>query len=225
MKHQRFFCETCQVELAHLRIHNRGVRHRQAKRLQALLSQNCMTFSEIGKRVGLSRERVRQIAKSMPGIDAGFKRMKICTFNRLESEFEDHPVLGQIKELAAAHAVQVQPVIMRQGCHQVIAKRQILASGVLCSVRGGSMYGRTVRISQRSIDPRIPFVIVYVQHGPTMVIPSSRYPANGIGFVLESKRGYHKPEYTRKHDWIGYIDAWHLIKDYATLRQKDGEAT
>ena len=64
--------------------HTKGVFHKQSGRIRALLAENCLTFTEIGSRLGVTRERVRQIAKILetaPGVE----RMKTCTLNRHKS--------------------------------------------------------------------------------------------------------------------------------------------
>src|SRR5262245_3499655 len=61
------------------KLHTQSTYHRQAKRIKALLAQECMTLEEIGKRIGVTRERVRQIAQLI-GVDTSpASRTTVCT--------------------------------------------------------------------------------------------------------------------------------------------------
>jgi hypothetical protein len=61
--------------------HQRGTRCQNGARLKALLAEGCLTFSQIGQRLGLTRERIRQIAKNM-GFESGRERMSTCTLKK-----------------------------------------------------------------------------------------------------------------------------------------------
>lgn len=55
------------------RPHRLSVYHRQHRRIKRLLSNNSLTFADIGDKFGITRERVRQIAKQL-GIPSGRQR-------------------------------------------------------------------------------------------------------------------------------------------------------
>jgi hypothetical protein len=64
------------------RIHRAGSLHKNARRIRALLSTPCITLQNIGDRIGISRERVRQIARSV-GIDtSNAARRSVCVVNK-----------------------------------------------------------------------------------------------------------------------------------------------
>ena len=77
------YCEVCRFELKErgYRRHTISVFHKKAKLLRAMLERNCITHSEIAKRIGLSRERVRQLALRMGFVD-GRSRHAICRVER-----------------------------------------------------------------------------------------------------------------------------------------------
>lgn len=81
-KPPKIACPICgqQVRSSQSSLHRQGVFHQQSQRIKALLDQECMTFTEIGDRLGVSRERVRQIAKELGII--GQPRKMVCTIRR-----------------------------------------------------------------------------------------------------------------------------------------------
>lgn len=68
-----------------LKFHRKGVLHRNYKRITTLLAIDCMSFDEIGKRVGVTRERMRQFAKIL-NVTPGNKRRTICAIKRHSSD-------------------------------------------------------------------------------------------------------------------------------------------
>lgn len=65
-------------DMRHVNSGNDPSPHRE--RILALVKAKCLTYSEIGNRVGLSRERVRQIAKQAGY--CGRERVRSCTLER-----------------------------------------------------------------------------------------------------------------------------------------------
>lgn len=59
------WCPQCQVPVSRLRVHRRSLLHRKAKRLRALLTSDCLAFREIGRRLGVSRESIRLMARTL----------------------------------------------------------------------------------------------------------------------------------------------------------------
>lgn len=80
-------CEECGLQVtgtARAR-HLVSVYHRRARRIRALLSQDCLSFSQIGKRVGVTRERVRKIAGHLKVSDGRY-RQSVCAITRIEAD-------------------------------------------------------------------------------------------------------------------------------------------
>src|SRR2546423_13223807 len=86
---KRVTCECGQVLLkgfAESKKHRRSVFHRQHRRIKKLLSSNCVSFTEIAARLGVNRERIRQIADTLE--IKGRPRRKICMLGRRTREIE-----------------------------------------------------------------------------------------------------------------------------------------
>lgn len=77
------YCEICRFELKEraFKRHTLSVSHRKAKLIRAMLERNCITHAEIARRIGLTRERVRQLALQM-GFADGKSRHAICKIER-----------------------------------------------------------------------------------------------------------------------------------------------
>lgn len=76
--------------------HRKSLLHCRAARLRALLD-TCLNFSLIGRRLGVSRERVRQLAASL-GYKPGRERRTLCRLKRREEEFIESPMIAALKE-------------------------------------------------------------------------------------------------------------------------------
>lgn len=97
------FCESCQASYSADRRHLKSVIHRKGRRIRALLAQDCLTFDEIGRRIGVTREYVRQLAQRM-GSEKGHDRQRSCTVSRREIKKlqvpQTHPkLMGRLRQL------------------------------------------------------------------------------------------------------------------------------
>jgi hypothetical protein len=81
------YCQTCRLELdtRGFKRHTLSVFHRKARLIRAMLERNCITHAEIARRIGVTRERVRQLALQL-GFADGRSRHAICRMERLRKE-------------------------------------------------------------------------------------------------------------------------------------------
>ena len=84
------YCGVCRFQLKKRGFarHTVSVAHRKAKLIRAMLERNCITQAEIARRVGLTRERVRQLAQQM-GFADGRSRHAICRIERRRKEMAE----------------------------------------------------------------------------------------------------------------------------------------
>lgn len=77
------YCQTCRfaVDERRFNLHTRSIVHRKAKLIRAMLERNCITHADISRRIGVTRERVRQLALQM-GFADGRSRHAICRMER-----------------------------------------------------------------------------------------------------------------------------------------------
>ena len=84
------------------RYHRLSVYHRQHRRIRGLLSNNSLSFSDIGDRLGITRERVRQIAWQL-GMKSGRQRQEQRVLHRRMSAWHERrghrELVAKCKEL------------------------------------------------------------------------------------------------------------------------------
>jgi hypothetical protein len=80
------------------RYHGLSVYHRQHRRIKGLLSNDSLSFADIGDRLGITRERVRQIAQQL-GRATGRERREQHAMDKRMSAW--HQRKGQLAEWAS----------------------------------------------------------------------------------------------------------------------------
>jgi len=95
------YCQTCRFELDNrgFKRHTLSVFHRKAKLIRAMLERNCITQAEIARRIGVTRERVRQLALQL-GFADGRSRHAICRMERRRKEMAEFFVEAQKRGFA-----------------------------------------------------------------------------------------------------------------------------
>jgi len=90
------YCQTCRLELDKRGFHRHtlSVVHRKGKLIRAMLERDCITHAQIARRIGLTRERVRQLALKM-GFADGRSRHAICRMERRRKEMAEFFVQAQ----------------------------------------------------------------------------------------------------------------------------------
>ena len=90
------YCQICRLEVdkSFFKRHTLSVVHRKAKLIRAMLERNCITHAEIARRIGVTRERVRQRALQM-GFADGRSRHAVCRMERRRKEMAEFFVEAQ----------------------------------------------------------------------------------------------------------------------------------
>ena len=123
------YCQTCRLEVdkRFFRRHTLSVAHRKAKLIRAMLERNCITHAEIARRIGLTRERVRQRALQM-GFADGRSRHAVCRMERRRKEMAEFFVEAQrrgfaVEPLGAKSAyINGKLCVQRKACWHDITK-------------------------------------------------------------------------------------------------------
>ena len=129
MTNSRRYCQTCRLELDKrgFKRHTLSVFHRKAKLIRAMLERNCITHAEIARRIGVTRERVRQLGLQM-GFAAGRSRHAICRMERRRKEMAEFFVEAQkrgfaVEPLGTRSAyINGKICVQRQACWHDIGK-------------------------------------------------------------------------------------------------------
>src|SRR5437879_7923570 len=96
MSNTKRYCQICRLELDKCGFHRHAlsVIHRKGKLIRAMLERDCITHAAIARRIGLTRERVRQLALQM-GFADGRSRHAICRMERRRKEMAEFFVQAQ----------------------------------------------------------------------------------------------------------------------------------
>jgi Sigma-70, region 4 len=194
-------CPQCQVSFLRPNDHRRGVLHRKCQRLRALLARDCLTFREIARRMGVSQERIRQIAQQL-GAKTGHARRKDCT--RAHSKLPTH--LDRIVRQARRAGLEASPAF-RKG--NAVAVRTLNIEGQTVAV---SHLWHHPRLGAYRIKPRpwgeARFVIFYADDlSHTLIIPVAEVSHTAV--VMGRPR---KKMGSRESRMLCYMDAWQLLR-------------
>lgn len=194
------YCQTCQLKFKErfLKRHARSIFHRKAKLIRAMLERDCISYAEIARRIGLTRERVRQMAVMM-GFATGRSRQGICRMERRKKAMVGFFLAAQ------EHGFPVEPLNRKGG----------YINGKLCIQRQASWHkmgkGKLRYTFLNLNGPRARFDIC------AWKLPDGRFlilPRNLVNFVQTS----FNPEETKKpgansaaHYYRDYIERWSLL--------------
>lgn len=171
------------------------------ERIDALLATQCMTYAEIGRRVGLSRERIRQIDLKKHG-RKGMERKRACIL--------PGPTVPKRAFIQACEdrGLEVSASMKRNGYSARLSF--VVINGWLCKMLKAvlsSNYG----YPQYCIAPVRSKADVYVyelSEGEFLIVPLGNEPVVKTGFCVNRLR---KNRRTECRDWHSYRDAWHFL--------------
>jgi hypothetical protein len=200
MPNYKRYCQTCRFEVDNRRfkLHARSVFHRKAKLIRAMLERNCITHAEIARRIGLTRERVRQLALQMGFLD-GTSRHAICRMERRKKEMAEFFVQAQER------GFQVEP----------LRRRSAYINGQLCVQRNACWH------DLRMGKYKYTYLCIRRPAGTFDIcawkLPDGRFlilPEKLVGFrqtifnAVESERF---GTYSSSHYYRQYIERWSLL--------------
>ena len=194
------YCQTCRVQLDNrgFKRHTVSVFHRKAKLIRAMLERDCITHAEIARRIGLTRERVRQLARQM-GFADGRSRHAICRMERRKKE------MGEFFVQAQKRGFQVEP----------LAKRVAYINGKLCVERKACWHdiGKTgdKRVYLSIVRPKVKFDICAwkIPDGRVLILPEKL-----VGFrqtTFNPNESGHRGTASSSHHYRQHIDKWSLL--------------
>lgn len=186
----------------HLAFHKKSNTHQQIDRIKALLSVDCIPFAEIARRVGVSREYIRTLAKKL-GFERGMRRKSECKIIQTCSK---DSILDLIVNSAKENNLVVE-FFPNSECG--LKRRSIKINGHLILIRKFVMRKVGNRLHAQcqldKCDQSGYYIIANLDHlGNTLyIIPIEKVsPNKPISFSIIKA----------EHKWIEFKDAWHLLK-------------
>jgi transcriptional regulator with XRE-family HTH domain len=180
--------------------HKRSLRHVNGRRLKALLEKECLTYSEIARRLRVTREWVRQIDTEL-NQNTGRQRHRVCNLHQRDEELKKFPFY----QAAAGNGLEVRT--------RANSKRELLFGfKVRFLVNGWDVV--TARacwhlgaISFRPTKSSADFCVWQMPDERWLIIPREEWPKKQTCFRI-----YKPKKKTGKRDWRAYIDRWDFLK-------------
>ena len=201
-------CEICQRSYTRgYTRHLTSVGHQQRERLARLLQTNCLTYAEIGARLGISRERVRQLAGQFITL-TGTERHDFCRYDKRMAIFHDIPFVQQARQ----HGIDLAPYRMRTKWSGTIF---LYDKQLIClrtsNVRLGSSY--YVLRKTRRVDPDI--FVWSLPSGEYVILPKAvaTFKSQTMFSMREVLAGEKGCTDTLNHHYFRYLNAWHVFQE------------
>jgi len=194
------YCQTCRLELDKRGFHRHtlSVVHRKGKLIRAMLERDCITHAQIARRIGLTRERVRQLALKM-GFADGRSRHAICRMERRRKEMAEFFVQAQKRGFEV----------------ELLGTRSAYINGKLCIQRkacwhdiGTSGYKYTY-LSIRQPRSRFDICAWKLPDGRFLILPKKLTGFRQTTFNPEESE--HQGTASSSHYYRQHIERWSLL--------------
>src|SRR5260370_33719744 len=194
------YCQTCRLQLDKrgFKRHTLSVVHTKGKLIRAMLERNCITHAEIARRIGVTRERVRQLALQM-GFADGRSRHAICRMERRKKEMPELFVQAQKRGFAVELLGPRNAYINRKLCIQ----RKACWHDV-----GRSEYNYTY-LSIRQPAGRFDICSLKLPDGRFLILPKELTGFRQTTFNPEESE--HLGTASSSHHYRQHIERWSLL--------------
>lgn len=184
------------------------------KRIEALLAANCLTYEEIGRRVGVSKQRIGQVAKKIQ-LD-GHARRHSCVVAQMSSIAEEQKrkglmglIIRDIPERYSFETVPLKTQLKRYSVHRTL----VTINGYRCTIRRATLrdeYPTPLLQIHGFLKSNADFGLYYNDdHNVWVVVPRSECTKSSTMFSIDRRwRGGGK-------DWMPFVNAWHLLEKKA----------
>jgi Sigma-70, region 4 len=191
--------------------HQQSAVHVHAEQIKELLGTERVTFQEIGRRFGLTRERVRQIAAGL-GFPPGRSRPKAYTLRRPSAEARE----ARRAEMAARQmeykAKWDLVVALKAECPYEVDLagadmrfREVVVRGVLCQVGRATSRGTLGYTHLEGLKgiTRAKMILMKLPEAGWLVIPREKYQRGNFKLGAPNQA----------HEYDQMIDNWKLLEE------------
>lgn len=204
MSRTPYTCPDCGATLQghYLEKHRTSVGHRRGAELRSLLESG-VRFSQIARELGLSRERVGQLARRM-GAGTGREQRRNQKMAKRLSRNRFSPYCEELSQHVTLD-FHVTPQ-----SDEVLPPALCRLNGILCTIRPAWHRPSLPRYTALgAYRERLPAKMVLFRLGPDrwLIVPASRlrHPTSVLLNEEVRRKGSHRS------DWKSYINAWHLL--------------
>jgi hypothetical protein len=192
------------------RYHRLSVYHRQHRRIRGLLSSDSLSFADIGVRLGITRERVRQIARQLGMASGRQRREQRALHQRLPAWHERkgyRELIAKGKELG--YAVTPSRVDRPEGWR--FQARNVVINGWRAHIVYMRTRGRYLAFGRSDVRAD-----VYVGISPIgfFIFPSTvwkTFPERTTFSPIPCPIGQRGFTHSGRHDYLNYLEAWKLL--------------
>lgn len=201
--------------------HRKSVYHRQYRRIEALLSKPCVNFAEIGRRVGVSREYVRQIYTNILGRGTGREREVVCAvnFNKTASKnatkfISPDAVEFWAKAVKAGYECALVPCVSPSTYRESYNRRVLTVNGQTVLIRKTITHLQDKYLTIFGPKTDAAFAAYHMPDKRWLILPRDKWPRNTTQFAAELSeyaitRSLRRPFAINYRD---YIENWDLLK-------------
>lgn len=217
-KEKTGFCSRCKINYGSSDAHLKSVGHKNIPMILRELRNPNVTFTDLANRLGVSRERIRQICKPLDikGRDRQTDRRDLGVLAEYEKIWRDHKLFREVRNICSKKGIYVElvPYVLGSISNHFYSRRLLLINNKVCKVlpvryqiREGRRFVHLVARNEReSVD----FNIKKSEKGYWYIIPTLDVPQNTM-FSEDPLPKY--GNYLTRHDYIErYKDAWHYLQ-------------
>jgi hypothetical protein len=192
------------------RDHLLSVYHRQHRKIRGLLSNDSLTFAEIGQRLGITRERVRQIARQLE-MESGLQRREQRTLHQRMPAWSKRKGYRELIAKGKEFGYTVTPNRVDSPWGWRFQARMVLINGWRAHIVYIRTKGRYLVFGRSDI--RADF---YVGISPIgfFVFPSKVWktlPEKTSFSPIPCPVGHRGFTHSHRHDYLNYLEAWKLL--------------
>jgi hypothetical protein len=192
------------------RYHRRSVYHRQHRRIRGLLSNDSLSFADIGDRLGITRERVRQIARQLGMTSGRQRREQRALHQRIPAWHERRgyrELIAKGKEFG--YAVTPSRVDSPEGWR--FEARMVVINGWRAHIVYVRTRGRYLAFGRSEVGADF-----YVGISPIgfFIFPSKvwkTFPERTMFSPIACPIGKRGFAHSNRHDYLKYLEAWKLL--------------
>jgi hypothetical protein len=198
-------------------------------RVRTILQDSSVSFAEAGRRLGVTRERIRQMAESL-GIAEGRKRQNEERGNKAQRILGRIPGVSALRELGlevepanAIHSNRVAYTSSRQFC---VNGRRCVTRPVWSTESARRNYGPDYAViaafhGERRINRDVEFVLYRLPDGfPSagwLVIPAKETRNYNLAVKLGPPKDRPQARAAYEGKWMKYLNAWDQLKEAPPL--------
>lgn len=194
-------------------LHQRSVFHRQHRRVVSLLATNCLTLEEIGQRLGITRERVRQIAVRLNIVCED--RRQVCTVTRADRRWRaaiKDRATGRLIEVLDTEGIPWDRILAQTSSGLYWLTKALRVNGLRVQVRGAWL-NKNGYVAARGEHTEGSDVAVYaLPDGNWLVVPSARRLPKYTLFALEPDLDGRGATQGKRHDYMSMVNDWSVFK-------------